>query len=105
MNLLKSIREGLALFGKYAESAKVDYVPNSFFNGTPNHPSEVYFCIEAPDFPKEWEKELFNLGWVEEWPFYWISDVTIGATKYHKQKKIEKVTEKIISDLKNKVSG
>lgn len=103
MEFLRAVREGLALFGRYAVEATLDYFPNSYENGTPKNPSHLYFLVTAPDFPEAWEKDLLKLGWVKDDDFvsYWVSEITIMNMEHRR----DKMVEKIISDIQEKVKA
>lgn len=75
---LADLNIATAILAKYTEGASLEYVANSFPNGTPNNPSTLYIKVEVPWDAHVAEPDaevLKSLGWVPEdegdvWVFY-----------------------------------
>ena len=60
---------GLSVLRTYTDDAAIDYAPNSFPNGTPDHPlcGEIYLNVETGwDVSEEHAEYLRSLGWHSE---------------------------------------
>ena len=72
--VFESYIEGLKILRPYAERVYLDYVPNTYPNGTEKNPSRLYINVEmnfGPDAPNldhkpELIARLKELGWREE---------------------------------------
>jgi hypothetical protein len=71
---LNNVVIGLALLRSYTQVMKLDYVPNSFPNGSPNNPSQCYIAVEAGGVNDTDAAALRDLGWVDEGDFFCYYD-------------------------------
>jgi hypothetical protein len=81
MDTFTKVYFGLTILSKYEDELSIDYVPNSFPNGTPDHPSRCYLEVhisERSGFEvRSSDKDLLlRYGWGPEqdgeyWVFYY----------------------------------
>lgn len=71
----------LKIIGKWDKGTICDnhislnYVADSYENGTPKQPSILYFYFEVNrDIPESDEDKLNELGWKCDWPYYTLND-------------------------------
>ena len=81
MNTFTKVYLGLTVLSKYEDELSIDYVPNSFPNGTPNHPFRMYLLVHVSEKSgfkiSSADKDfLLSYGWTPEqdgeyWLFYY----------------------------------